>query len=191
MINERCQSCLNEPKPAYFTYATPTRDVNYICKSCSKKGFFRRFYPEAHLQPLDSKQVRRYNLPLDHRYTLISIDYLGSLLDGGSSSCENCGKLIVNVATVKTETGNSYRIGLDCAETLSFTDNTTYWKIKEAVALHAKILKWVRTTKEAQKTKTVISEFNQEYNRWIVSFNNQWQYRLSDKIYQAYFKTVI
>lgn len=191
-MDKKCQHCenLNVVKPAYYVYSTPSRDCNYICKACSKQSFFRRFYPEAHLQPLDSKNVRRYNLPLDHKYTLVGIEYLGSLLDGGGSSCENCGKLIVNVATVKTEQGNVYGIGLDCAETLSFTDNTTYWKLKEAEAKHNKMMGWARKVKQAKKDgKTITSEH--EDGRATVLYNGMWQFRLTDKVYKQYFNSII
>jgi len=44
------------------------------------------------------------------RQSLFDCDYVGC--------CDNCGKIIVNIATVKDENGKTYEIGLDCKKTL-------------------------------------------------------------------------
>lgn len=44
------------------------------------------------------------------RNSLFDADYVGC--------CDNCGKVIVNIATVKDEAGKTYEIGLDCKKTL-------------------------------------------------------------------------
>lgn len=44
------------------------------------------------------------------RQNLFDADYIGC--------CDNCGKIICNIATVKDESGKIYEIGLDCKKTL-------------------------------------------------------------------------
>lgn len=61
------------------------------------------------------KTIIKRNLPLDVKYQLIDRKYI-PVLDGGGSCCDNCGKLIANIATVKSENG-TYNIGFDCLET--------------------------------------------------------------------------
>jgi hypothetical protein len=59
------------------------------------------------------------NLPAGN-YEHISSTYT-AILDGGGWACENCGRLIANLVTVKHEQGKTYIIGQDCAKTL-FSD---------------------------------------------------------------------
>ena len=55
---------------------------------------------------------------IDKKLTLVSITR-GNLFDAEYiGCCENCGKIIVNIATVKDEAGKHYDIGLDCKKTL-------------------------------------------------------------------------
>lgn len=56
------------------------------------------------------------NLNMSQRYYLVNIDYLG---EGDYERCENCGNTINNVAVVRGDDGNTYRIGLDCMEALT------------------------------------------------------------------------
>ena len=62
-----------------------------------------------------TKKIIQRNLPLNVKYSLEGITYI-SVLDGGCT-CDNCGKLISNIATVKSDKG-TYNIGTDCLETL-------------------------------------------------------------------------
>ncbi len=51
-------------------------------------------------------------------YSLISVSYC-PLIDSIGTCCQNCGRLISNIATVKhMESDNTFIIGLDCAKTL-------------------------------------------------------------------------
>jgi hypothetical protein len=57
---------------------------------------------------LEGKKLEVINI---HRQSLIDANYVGV--------CENCGKIIVNVATVKDiDTNEKFEIGLDCKKTL-------------------------------------------------------------------------
>ncbi|MDP2720534.1 MAG: hypothetical protein Q8O75_01145 [bacterium] len=189
MNNQLCDYCVNETKKASFSFENGQGQIKYICKPCFKSSFWGRWLKNnhIHLTALDSKDVRRYNLPLDHKYSLISIEYTGSLLDGGGSACENCGKLIVNIATVRTEENKIYHIGTDCAETLSFTDHNDFWKVREAQARHAKLMGYARKVKKAQAEGVKVTSEVQEGTTTIL-FNGVWQYRVKTDIFNRYFK---
>lgn len=62
------------------------------------------------------KKIIQRNLPLNVKYTLIDKKYI-PLSEGYGCGCDNCGQLIANIATVKSENGNIYNIGFDCLET--------------------------------------------------------------------------
>ena len=63
------------------------------------------------------KAIIERNLPLDVKYILTDKKYI-PLADGYGCTCDNCGKLIANIATVKNTNGNSFNIGFDCLETI-------------------------------------------------------------------------
>ncbi len=58
----------------------------------------------------------KQNIPSGH-YEHIKSTYI-PLMEGGGSICENCGRLIANIVTVKHETGKYFIIGADCAKTV-------------------------------------------------------------------------
>lgn len=67
----------------------------------------------------DSKKLIERNLPFSGRYVYLGITR-GNIMDGQFCTCDNCGKLITNMVTVKDrESLKSYTIGTDCAETLA------------------------------------------------------------------------
>lgn len=68
-----------------------------------------------------SKAIIQRQLPLNVRYTVIDKKYI-SLIDGFGCTCDNCGKLIANIATVKSNNG-VYNIGFDCLETFLLNNN--------------------------------------------------------------------
>lgn len=65
---------------------------------------------------MKDKKVIQRALPLDTKYNIVSMQYI-SIFDGGCT-CQNCGRLISNSATVKNERNEKYVIGLDCLETV-------------------------------------------------------------------------
>lgn len=67
------------------------------------------------------KAIVQRNLPLNVRYTVVDKKYI-SLIDGFGCTCDNCGKLIANIATVKSANG-VYNIGFDCLETFLLNNN--------------------------------------------------------------------
>jgi hypothetical protein len=63
------------------------------------------------------KRIIQRNLPLTQVYILLATNYV-ALEDSFGTCCDNCGKLIANMATVKGMQDNkAYTIGLDCLET--------------------------------------------------------------------------
>ena len=67
------------------------------------------------------KQIIQRKLPLDVKYICTDKKYI-PLLDGYGCGCDNCGKLISNIATVKSVNG-TYNIGFDCLETFLLNNN--------------------------------------------------------------------
>lgn len=100
---------------------------------------------------MKDKTIIQRALPLDIKYSIIGISYI-SIFDGGCT-CDNCSRLISNIATVKDANGKTYQIGTDCMETLllnnSLLDNESYINylhsdkpaIQKAKQLRSKILK--------------------------------------------------
>lgn len=64
---------------------------------------------------MSKEKVIKRRLPLDCKYECIDKKYI-SLVDGFGCTCDNCGKLIANIATVRSING-VYNIGFDCLET--------------------------------------------------------------------------
>jgi hypothetical protein len=110
------------------------------------------------------KKIIRYNLPLNHKYTLIDIEH-GTLEDGNVGQCDNCSRVITNIAIVKNELNEVFRIGLDCAETLSYCDNNDRWKIIETEAYIKRVSRYLRKMKEFIKEgKFSIVHFHNKEN---------------------------
>jgi len=68
------------------------------------------------------KTITQRNLPLDTKYVVVDKKYI-PVLEGGGACCDNCGRLIANIATVKNETSDIYYIGFDCLETILINNN--------------------------------------------------------------------
>lgn len=100
------------------------------------------------------KKVIQRTLPLNVKYQLISVSYL-SIEDGGGCNCDNCGRLITNIAHIKGD--DSYCVGLDCLESIiinnGLLDVESHFQYMQsdkpafakAKSLRAKILKKVKT----------------------------------------------
>ena len=185
-MNKHCEYCVNTPKKASYLID----GQKAICKSCIDSTFLQKLYNKwqgQSIQAIQSKQVNRYNLPIDHKYKVIGFDYCGSLLDGSGTQCENCNRLIVNTATVETEQGKQYTVGCDCAETLSLVDCSDFWKLKEQEALHRKLVSYIRTIKKQQEQGVKVSYSIDQYGAYIYFWASR-QYRMNQEIYNQYFK---
>jgi hypothetical protein len=64
------------------------------------------------------KKIVQRNLPLDVKYVLTGKKYIPIEQSAGAYCCNDCGKLIANIATVKNDNNESYDIGFDCLEKL-------------------------------------------------------------------------
>lgn len=93
-----------------------------------------------------TKTVIRRNLPINDTYKIIDSYYTGSLMDGGGTCCNNCNKLITNVAVIENKNGVKYNVGLDCAETLcSISDlYETSNNFNESKSIRAKVNKAIK-----------------------------------------------
>lgn len=88
------------------------------------------------------------HLRLDQSYTLKGVEYNGKYSEASLTSvswqCENCTQLISNIATVEgTIDGKQYRIGLDCAATLTSIEPSEIAQAKKQLAREAKFRKWI------------------------------------------------
>ncbi len=185
MQNKKCTFCINEPKTASFAIGDRA-----ICKNCIDSTFLQKLYNKwagQKIEYIGGKQVNRYNLPLNHRYTVQGFDYCGSIMDGGGTTCDNCNRVIVNTATVKNEEGKTYTVGLDCAETLSLLDCTDFWKIKEEEARARKISGYIRNIKKIQASGVNCTYETSEYSTVIYTGGGCWSYRLSHEVFNKYF----
>ncbi len=91
------------------------------------------------------KKVVRRNLPINTTYKITDAYYTGGIMEN-PQICDNCGKLIANVAVIESAEGKEARVGMDCAKTLSGIGNSlefmsTENNFKEAVAIRNKVNK--------------------------------------------------
>lgn len=63
------------------------------------------------------KNIIQRALSLTEKYFLIDKKYI-PLFEGGGAFCDNCGQIIANIATVRSESGQVFTIGFDCLETI-------------------------------------------------------------------------
>jgi len=104
------------------------------------------------------------NIPSGN-YTKISAVYV-PLIESYGTCCENCGRLIANIVTVKNEdTNTQYMIGQDCAKTLfsSEINNEIDRDIKSQIAIKKRIEADKQRAEKAlvlQKRLEILSEFN-------------------------------
>ena len=99
------------------------------------------------------KTIIKRNLPLDVKYTVLDRKYI-PIFESGGCVCDNCGKLIANIALVKSQNG-FYNIGFDCMETfllnnslLDGFDIDQHETIKKAIP---KIIRFSKQIKETNK----------------------------------------
>lgn len=98
---------------------------------------------------MQTKKVIQRALPLNVKYSFVSATYI-SLVDGGGTCCDNCGKLIANMVTVMDEAGKKFVVGSDCAETLTTVNDPFEWKglvsnpFSEGKRIRSKIAKHIK-----------------------------------------------
>lgn len=96
------------------------------------------------------KQLIERRLPLNVKYIVTDKKYI-PVLDGGGCTCDNCGKLIANIATVKSTNG-SFNIGFDCLETFllnnSLLDGFNLEEYEKVKSMIPKVIRFSKTIKE-------------------------------------------
>ena len=109
------------------------------------------------------KQVIKRNLDLEQKYIVLDKKYI-PMLESFGTCCENCGRLISNIATVKgTNDKKVYNIGFDCLETilinnslLSKFDIDEYYRVKPMFAKIIRISKDFKSVIAENKSKGLI-----------------------------------
>ena len=117
-----------------------------------------------------AKKVIRRNLPINDTYTLVDSYY--SSMDNGCS-CDNCNKIIANIAVIKNENNEVYNVGLDCAETLTNLHGlyNAQMQFAEAKGIRAKINKGKKEgqniTFENNCKGEIVVKFNDNSRLWL------------------------
>ena len=139
------------------------------------------------------KAIIERNLPLNTKYIVTDKKYI-PLTESFGCTCDNCNKLIANIATVKNENGKSFNIGFDCLETvlinnslLSTNDIKEYERVK---AMIPKVIRLSKTIKEIIELNNGLdgllferpSEFSKEYFTYYLVKGSGKPYNTSAKI---------
>lgn len=130
---------------------------------------------------MKAKRVIERSVPLNQGYELISSFYQ-SIEDGGGCACENCGRLITNVATIKgLSDGREYAIGMDCAETITSIKEDWEFEMQKSAFTQAKgarasIQKQIKKlTSEGKKFTVKIKTFEDTANFYKSIGAGWWQ----------------
>ena len=110
------------------------------------------------------------NLPVNKEYKLIDI-YYGKLEDGGSV-CENCGKIIANIATIEAD-GEKYDVGVDCAEGLLQTSSSDYWDLQQKKKEYNRKLSMIRKIKKHLKDDNLDVRIKEG---WLTFYKKEYSY---------------
>jgi hypothetical protein len=98
------------------------------------------------------KAIIERALPLNEKYTLLDKKYI-PLIESFGTCCDNCGKLISNIATVRSESGKVFTIGFDCLETLLINNSLlSTGDIAEYEKARVQIPKVIRAAKKLKET---------------------------------------
>lgn len=123
------------------------------------------------------KRIIQRNLPLNVKYILTDKKYI-PLEQSFGLCCDNCGKLITNIATVKNENGDVFDIGFDCLETIlinnSLLSTNDILQYEAAKKMIPKILRFSKTIKETlDKNRGLITGIRFE-KQWDDYFTFYW-----------------
>ena len=89
------------------------------------------------LNEIGTKKILKFLLPHDDKYTIS--DYFVN--PNEHSLCDNCKKRIVYAVEIKNAKGKQFKVGLDCAETLSSLDAIKLGQIRQNFKAIINILK--------------------------------------------------
>ena len=111
------------------------------------------------------KNIIQRNLDLTIKYQLIDKKYI-PLIDSVGVVCDNCNKLISNIATIKGG-GKVYNIGFDCLDTILLNNMILDCKsLKEYEHFKSHVKTYI---KKANELKDIVKEHNQTKPYKIVS----------------------
>jgi hypothetical protein len=117
------------------------------------------------------KNIIKRNLSLSQKYLLLDTKYI-SLIDGSGCTCDNCGKLIANIATISGETDQkSYSIGFDCLETFLINNHLLSGEDIELFNTDKKCLP--RVKKESNWLKDFLNK-NQFIKTVKIEYKHNW-----------------
>lgn len=109
------------------------------------------------------KAIVQRNLPLNQKYILTDKKYI-PLSEGYGTCCDNCGKLISNIATVKNDNGTVFNIGFDCLETILINNNLlsagdveAYERVKKMIP---KVLRFAKKIKDQLHNAQLVQHLN-------------------------------
>ena len=80
--------------------------------------------------------MRRYNLPLNNKYTFIEITDQG---EGNYQICDNCGAFIRYVAHIKDINDKHYFVGTECVQTLQKAQISNEYSMNEQIRAFKKL----------------------------------------------------
>ena len=111
-------------------------------------------------------------LPVNQKYQVIDISY--SDLENSACACDNCGKIISNITTIKNESGAIFNVGLDCAVTMQLYKNDQFFNILEAkkiLARRARFVKWYKIKKRSTiKNDDYLFFFDHLVSQWTANY---------------------
>jgi len=133
-----------------------------------------------HYEVPEKKLIGR--LPVNCKYNVIDTSYKAK--DAFDfCTCDNCGKIISNIAVIENEQKQRFNVGLDCAMTMSLYQNDAVFNIIEAkkeLARRAKFTKWYLT-----KCQSVVDDngllwfFKTKTEKWTPD----WIYRMKKEYF--------
>ncbi len=99
------------------------------------------------------KAIIQRALPLNEMYGLIDKKYIPLDESFFGTCCDNCFKLIANIATVRSESGKVFNIGFDCLETLLINNSLlSSGDIAEYENAKTQLPKIIRASKKLSET---------------------------------------
>jgi len=126
------------------------------------------------------KAIIQRALPLTEKYGLIDKKYI-PLVESCGTCCDNCGQLIANIATVRSESGLLFTIGFDCLETLLINNSLlSSGDIAEYEKARTQLPKIIRASKKLAETLSNNKHIN------ITGIKIEKPMFLSDKFYPIY-----
>jgi|GEM_PF-5114848 len=99
-------------------------------------------------------------LPVDRKYKLIETIY--SEYYGGLWNCENCGRAIKNIAVIKDEFGNEFKVGLECLETFINLEPNSVLQAEKELRRKKKFYNYIKN-----ECKTIIIRKYKDFDKEV------------------------